>query len=38
VLYGSEKIQPSRTAFVCVEKEATELWNLDNCLRKRQGL
>jgi hypothetical protein len=36
VLYGSEKIQPGRTAFLCVEKEASALWERDERLRKIQ--
>jgi hypothetical protein len=34
VLYGNKKIQPGRTAFLCVEKEASALWDRDERLRK----
>ena len=33
VLYRSEKIQPGRTAFLCVEKEESALWGRDERLR-----
>jgi hypothetical protein len=33
ILYGSEKIQPGRTAFLCVEKEESALWDRDERLR-----
>jgi hypothetical protein len=33
IIYGSEKIQPGRCVFLCVEKEASALWSRDERLR-----